>query len=158
MLCGTTNDTSKHNKLLLLIVITPGFLHIKIYKKFKQDRFWIFVVFVGTLFVLGYNILTYDEDKVYVKWHDDTVGWIIAQEIPLAYNYDKLNESEIPDIHRLDLDAEMIKNIKDLQYCKPLEYLILHVKNVQNIKISQSFDKLDTLVLINGTHKIIKIH
>ena len=102
MLCGKTNDNSKDNKLLLLIVIITGFLHIKIYKKFKQDRFWIFVVFVGILFVLGYKILTYDEDKVYVKWDDDTVGWIIAQEIPLAYNYDKINESEIPDIHRFD--------------------------------------------------------
>ncbi len=156
MLCGKTNDNSKDNKLLLLIVIITGFLHIKIYKKFKQDRFWIFVVFVGILFVLGYKILTYDEDKVYVKWDDDTVGWIIAQEIPLAYNYDKINESEIPDIHRLDLDAEMIKNIKDLKYCKNLEYLILNVKNVKNIKILQSLDKLDTLVLINGNTKILK--
>ena len=34
MLCGKTNDNSKDNKLLLLIVIITGFLHIKIYKKF----------------------------------------------------------------------------------------------------------------------------
>ena len=157
MLCGKTNDNSKDNKLLLLIVIITGFLHIKIYKKFKQDRFWIFVVFVGIMFVLGYKILTYDEDKVYVKWDDDTVGMIINQElVDIYHSYYKTPINKLPDIRELNLDAELITSIKVLKYLKNLEKLVINAKNIKSLKTLQSLEKLDELVIIHGDMNTLK--
>ena len=66
------------------------------------------------LLICIYSILKYNDPDRIIKWHDDTVGWIVSREE--IKHTDEVKVSEISDFVKLDLDAENIKNIRDLKY------------------------------------------
>lgn len=112
------------------------------------------IITVMLLLICIYSILKYNDPDRIIKWHDDTVGWIVSQEV--IKHTDEVKVSEISDFVKLDLDAENIKNIRDLKYFDNLEELTLNVKNIRNQRALKHLGKLDRLVLTNGDMKTLK--
>ena len=112
---------------------------------------------LGILIIFSYGIWYYNYDSRYVNWDDDTVGWIINQEMVYTYHiYSKMRIDELPDIRELNLDAELISSIKVLRYFKNLERLVINAKNIKSLKTLQSLEKLDELVIIYGDMNTLK--
>ena len=112
------------------------------------------IITVILLLICIYSILKYNDPDRIIKWHDDTVGWIVSQEV--IKHTDEVKVSEISDFVKLDLDAENIKNIRDLKYLDNLEELTLNVKNIRNQRALKHLGRLDRLVLTNGDMKTLK--
>ena len=126
-------------------------------RDFKHNKLWGFIIILGLLLAFLYGIWLYNDDNRYVNWDDDTVGWIIAQEVEYSYHaYPRIRINELPDIRELNLDAELIRSIKVLKYFKNLEKLVINAKNIKNLKTLQSLGKLDELVIIHGDMNTLK--
>ena len=126
-------------------------------RDFKHNKLWGFIIILGLLLAFLYGIWLYNDDNRYVTWDDDTVGWIIAQEVEYSYHaYPRIRINELPDIRELNLDAELIRSIKVLKYFKNLEKLVINAKNIKNLKTLQSLGKLDELVIIHGDMNTLK--
>ena len=124
---------------------------------FNNNKLWRIFIVLGILITLFCGIWYYNDDNRYVNWDDDTVGWIINEEMVYIYHsYSKTRINELPDIYKLNLDAELIKSIKVLKYFKNLESLVINAKNIKSLKTLQSLEKLDELVIIYGDMNTLK--
>ena len=124
---------------------------------FENNKLWRISIILGILIILFCGIWYYKDDNRYVNWDDDTVGWIINEEMVYIYHsYSKTRINELPDIYKLNLDAELIKSIKVLKYFKNLESLVINAKNIKSLKTLQSLEKLDELVIIYGDMNTLK--
>ena len=133
------------------------FLVIKGNHSFRNKKLLGIFISLGILIIFSYGIWCYNYDRRYVNWDDDTVGWIINQEMVYTYHiYSKMRIDELPDIRELNLDAELISSIKVLRYFKNLERLVINAKNIKSLKTLQSLEKLDELVIIYGDMNTLK--
>ena len=124
---------------------------------FENNKLWRISIILGILIILFCGIWYYKDDNRYVNWDDDTVGWIVNEEMVYIYHsYSKTRIKELPDINKLNLDAELIKSIKVLKYFKNLESLVINAKNIKSLKTLQSLEKLDELVIIYGDMNTLK--
>ena len=124
---------------------------------FNNNKLWRIFIVLGILIILFCGIWYYKDDNRYVNWDDDTVGWIVNEEMVYIYHsYSKTRINELPDIYKLNLDAELIKSIKVLKYFKNLESLVINAKNIKSLKTLQSLEKLDELVIIYGDMNTLK--
>ena len=124
---------------------------------FNNNKLWRIFIVLGILITLFCGIWYYNDDNRYVNWDDDTVGWIINEEMVYIYHsYSKTRIKELPDINKLNLDAELIRSIKVLKYFNNLESLVINAKNIKSLKTLQSLEKLDELVIIYGDMNTLK--
>ena len=73
---------------------------------FNNNKLWRIFIVLGILITLFCGIWYYNDDNRYVNWDDDTVGWIINEEMVYIYHsYSKTRINELPDIYKLNLDA-----------------------------------------------------
>ena len=124
---------------------------------FENNKLWRISIILGILIILFCGIWYYKDDNRYVNWDDDTVGWIVNEEMVYIYHsYSKTRIKELPDINKLNLDAELIRSIKVLKYFNNLESLVINAKNIKSLKTLQSLEKLDELVIIYGDMNTLK--
>lgn len=121
---------------------------------FKRHTLWLIGLTIGVILICGYHVWISKDENRFIKWSDDTVGWIVSQEVILAPAEVKIGD--ISKITRLDLDAETIKNMKDLKDFSDLEELTINVKNIRNINNLRRLKKLERLTVINGNMKTLK--
>ena len=104
---------------------------------FNNNKLWRIFIVLGILITLFCGIWYYNDDNRYVNWDDDTVGWIINEEMVYIYHsYSKTRIKELPDINKLNLDAELIRSIKVLKYFNNLESLVINAKNIKSYQVS----------------------
>lgn len=134
-------------------------IHKRDGKHFRNSKKWLILMIGGILLVSIYKIQSYYNPERMMKWGDDTVGWIVSQELRTDYDdlnrYGEIKVNELSNIVKLDLDAETIRSIGDLKYFTSLEELTLNARNITNLKVLRDLEHLDKLVVSHGDMKTL---